>query len=66
MKPGTPPSSSVGQAMEAMRLNADDIVPSKHKTMDIVIGGAHDGRHSTPAERRSKLTFWPLLQQSQQ
>ena len=48
-----------------MRLNADDFVPSRHKTMGIEIGGAHDGRHSTPADRRSRLTFWPLLQQSQ-
>ena len=30
------------------------------------IGGAHDGQHSTPADRRSRLTFCPLLQQSQQ
>ncbi|MAS27823.1 MAG: hypothetical protein CBD47_03510 [Synechococcus sp. TMED187] len=27
------------------------------------IGGANDGRHSTRAQPRSTLTFWPLLQQ---
>ena len=28
--------------MEAMRLNADDFVPSEHKTECIEIGGAHE------------------------
>ncbi|QNJ05692.1 hypothetical protein SynMEDNS5_00963 [Synechococcus sp. MEDNS5] len=31
--------------------------------MFIEIGGTHDGRHSTRANARSSLTFWPLLQQ---
>ena len=61
---GTPSQESIVQALKAMRLNADDFVPLRHKTMGIEIGGAHDGRHSTPADRRSRLTFW-LLQQSQ-
>ena len=60
------PNIPVDAIDEAMRLNADDFVPGRHKTMGIEIGGAHDGRHSTPADRRSRLTFWPLLQQSQQ
>ena len=62
---GTPPRESNAQAIEAMRLNADDFVPQRHKTECIEFGGAHDGQHSTPANRRSRLTFWPLLQQSQ-
>ena len=32
---------------EAMRLNADDFVPSRHKTVSIEIGGTNDGRYST-------------------
>ena len=64
-QPGTPPQRSIAQAIKAMRLNADDFVPSRHKTECIEIGGAHDGRNSTPADLRSRLTFWPLLQQSQ-
>ena len=35
------------RALKAMRLNADDFVPSRHKTECIEIGGAHDGRNST-------------------
>ncbi|WP_415409643.1 hypothetical protein ACLM45_12860 [Synechococcus sp. A10-1-5-9] len=31
--------------------------------MSIEIGGANDGQHSTTANSRSKLTYWPLLQQ---
>ena len=50
---------------EAMRLNADDFVPFWHKPESIEIEGAHDGLNSTPANRSSRLTFWPLLQQSQ-
>ena len=61
-----PSQQSIVQALKAMRVNADDFVPRRHKSMGIEIGGAHDGRHSTPADRRSRLTFWPLLQQSQQ
>ena len=33
------------------------------KTMCIEIGGADDSRHSTQPDRRSFLTFRPLLQQ---
>ncbi len=61
-----PSQKSIVQALKAMRLNADDFVLYRHKTMGTENGGAHDGRHSTPADRRSRLTFWPLLQQSQQ
>ena len=50
---------------EAMRLNADDFVPSRHKTVVIEIGGVHERRRSNRADPRSRLTFWPLLQQSQ-
>ena len=32
---------------EAMRLNADDFVLSRHKTGCIEIGGTNDGRYST-------------------
>jgi len=32
---------------EEMRLNADDFVPLRHKTMGIEIGGTNDGRYST-------------------
>ena len=41
---------------KAMRLNADDADAIANKTMGIDIGGAHDGRHSTSANRRSRLT----------
>ena len=50
---------------EAMRLNADDFVPLRHKTVVIEIGGVHERRRSNRADPRSRLTFWPLLQQSQ-
>ena len=49
---------------EAMRLNADDFVPSRHKTVVIEIGGVHERRRSNRSDPRSRLTFWPLLQQS--
>ena len=40
--------------------------PQRVESKAIEIGGADDSRHSTGADRRSRLTFWPLLQQSQQ
>ena len=49
----------------AMRLNADDFLPSRFKTKCIEIGGVHERRRSNRADPRSRLTFWPLLQQSQ-
>ena len=49
---------------EAMRLNADDFVPSEHNTECIEIGGVHERRRSNRAVVRGSLTFWPLLQQS--
>ena len=55
---------SVGQAAKAMRLNADDFVPPRNKTVVIEIGGVHERRRSNRADSRSRLTFWPLLQQS--
>ena len=64
-QPGTPPQRSIARAIKAMRLNADDFVPSRHKTECIEIGGVHERRRSNRADPRSRLTFWPLLQQSQ-
>ena len=37
----------VDASTEAMRLNADDFVLSRHKTGCIEIGGTNDGRYST-------------------
>ena len=58
-EPGTPPQESIAQAIKAMRLNADDFVLSRHKTVDIEIGGVHERRRSNRADSRSRLTFWP-------
>ena len=41
---------------KTMRLNADDADAISNNTNDIDIGGAHDGRYSTSANRRSRLT----------
>ncbi len=42
-------------------------VPGKNTKIVLTeIGGIDDDRHSTPARMRSKLTNWPLLQQSPQ
>ena len=59
------PNIRVDAINRAMRLNADDFVPSRYKTECIEIGGVHERRRSNRADPRSRLTFWPLLQQSQ-
>ena len=58
------PNIRVDAINRAMRLNADDFVPSRYKTECIEIGGVHERRRSNRADPRSRLTFWPLLQQS--
>ena len=58
------PNIRVDAINGAMRLNADDFVPCRHKYMVIEIGGVHERRRSNRADPRSRLTFWPLLQQS--
>ena len=58
------PNIRVDAIKGAMRLNADDFVPLRHKNMVIEIGGVHERRRSNRADLRSQLTFWPLLQQS--
>ena len=52
--------------LRAMRLNTDGKWILLGKSMGIEIGGANDSRHSTSADHRSSLTFWPLLQHSHQ
>ena len=59
------PNIRVDSIKGAMRLNADDFVPLRHKNMVIEIGDVHARRRSNRADPRSRLTFWPLLQQSQ-
>ncbi len=46
-----------------MRLNTDAKALWLSKGIAIEIGGVHDRRRSNPAGFRSRLTFWPLLQQ---
>ena len=58
------PNIRVDAIKRAMRLNADDFVPLRYKNMVIEIGGVHERRRSNRADPRSRLTVWPLLQQS--
>ena len=40
-----------------MRLNADDFVPSRHKTVVIEIGGVHERRRSNRADSKKQTDF---------
>ena len=63
---GTPLLLLIASAQKAMRDSTDakDAL-TRVESRTIEIGGADDSRHSTGTDRRSRLTFWPLLQQSQ-
>ena len=52
--------------LRAMRLNTDGKWTLLGKSKCTETGGANDSRHSTSADHRSSLTFWPLLQHSHQ
>ena len=51
---GMPSQQSVGISPEAMRLNADDFVPPRHKTGGIEIGGAMTA--DTPPQQTAEAT----------
>jgi hypothetical protein len=53
-EPGMPSQQSVSIGPEAMRLNADDFVPRRHKTGCIEIGGAMTA--DTPPQQTAEAT----------